>query len=167
MKLQQRRSNVQNIILIFPDESSTSKVYLPIQVDKDCAGEYVQRTYSNASRIIFLPDSFMSVIGALHKKNIQFSELDSLLLAHLAVKGDKSLIENNREFPTEETANFYCIDHIIRPYIMMVAMAPLNLRERESQVLSLQAFQILDLLKVKRLQQLHRESYLGPKQFEV
>ena len=49
---------------------------------------------------------------------------------------------------------------------MMVAMAPLNLRERESQVLSLQAFQILDLLKVKRLQRLRRESYLRPMKFE-
>ena len=86
MQLRQRRSNVQNIILIFPDESSTSKVYLPIQVDKDCAGEYVQRTYPNASRIFFLPDSFMSVIGALHKKNIQLSEFDSIILDHLAVK---------------------------------------------------------------------------------
>jgi len=151
MKLRQRRSNVQNIILIFPDESSTSKVYLPIQVDKDCEEEYVQRTYPNASRIFFLPDSFMSVIGALHKKNKQFSELDSLLLAHLAVKGDKSLTDNTREFPTEEIANFYCIDHIIRRYIMIAAMAPFNLCKRENQVLSLQAFQIPDLLKVKRL----------------
>ena len=128
--------------------------------------EYVQQTYRAASRIIFMPDSFLSVIGALCKKNAQCSEFHSLLLAHLAVKGDNSLIENNREFPMEETANFYCIDHIIRPYIMMVAMAPLNLRERESQVLSLQAFQILDLLKVKRQQRLCRESYLGPMQFE-
>jgi hypothetical protein len=139
MQLRQHRSNVQNIILIFPDESSTSTVYLPIQLDKDCAG-YVQRKYPTASRIILLPDSFLSVIGALHKKNIQFSEFDSLLLAHLAVKGDKSLAENTREFPTEETANFYCIDHIIRRYIMFVAMAPFDLNKRESQVLSLQAF---------------------------
>jgi hypothetical protein len=66
----------------------------------------------------------------------------------------------------EETANFYYIDHIICCYILMVAMAPLNLNEKESPVLSLQVSQILDLLKVKRLQQLHRESYLGPMQFE-
>jgi hypothetical protein len=33
-------------------------------------------------------------------------------------------------------------------------------------VLSLQAFEILDLLKVKRLQQLHHKSNIGPMQFE-
>jgi hypothetical protein len=168
MQLRQRRSNVvQNIILIFPDPASTSNVYLPIQVDKECVAEYVQRTYPTVSSIILMPDSYLSVIGAICKNNVQSSEFESILLAHLALKCNKSLIVNNREFPTEETVNFYCIDHIIRRYIMMVAMAPFNHKERESQVLSLQAFQILDLLKVKRLQQLHRESYLGPKQFEV
>ena len=166
MQLRQRRSNVQNIILVFPDEASTSNVYLPIQVDKECVAEYVQRSYPTASSIVLMPDSFLSVIGAICKNNVQSSEVESILLAHLALKCNKSLIVNNREFPTEETANFYCIDHIIRRYIMMVAMAPFDLNERESQVLSLQAFQTLDLLKVKRLQWLYHESYLGPKQFE-
>jgi hypothetical protein len=122
MQLRQHRSNVQNIVLIFSDESRISKVHLPIQVEKDCAG-YVQ--------IILLPDSFLSVIGALPKKNIQFSEFDSLLLAHLAVKGDKSLAENTRQFPAEETANFYCIDHKIRCYIMFIAMAPFDLKKEK------------------------------------
>jgi hypothetical protein len=165
MQLRQRRSNVQNIIAIFPDESSTSKVYLPLQVAKDCAG-YVERTYPTASRIILLPDSFLSVIGSLRQKNVQLSEFDSILLAHLAVKGDKSSIENSREFPTEETANFYCIDYMIRRYIMYIAMPPFNLNKRETKVLSLQAFQILDLFKVKRMQRLHCESYLGQMRFE-
>ncbi len=123
-------------------------------------------TYPTASHIIFLPDSFLSVIGMLHKTNILFSKFDGLLLAHLAVKGDKSLTENTREFPMEETVNIYCIDHITRHYIMIIAMAPFNLNKRESLVLSLQAFQILALLKVKRLQQLCRECYLGAMQFE-
>jgi hypothetical protein len=135
-------------IVIFPDELSTSKVYLPLQVAKDCAG-YVERTYPTASHIILLPDSFLSVIGALHQKNVQLSEFDSILLAHLAVKGDKHLTENSREFPMEETANFYCIDHMICHYIMYIAMAPFNLNRRENKLLSLQAFQTLVLFKVK------------------
>jgi hypothetical protein len=49
---------------------------------------------------------------------------------------------------------------------MMVAMAPFNLDERECQVSSLQAFQMLDVCKGRRLQRLERESYLGPMQFE-
>ena len=49
---------------------------------------------------------------------------------------------------------------------MMVAMAPFNLDEKESQVLSLRAFQMLDVCKGKRMQWLQRETYLGPMQFE-
>jgi hypothetical protein len=70
MQLRQRRSNVQNIIPVFPDEETTSNVYLPIQVDKGCAVEYVQQTYRAASRIIFTPDSFLTVLGALCKKKL-------------------------------------------------------------------------------------------------
>ncbi len=92
--------------------------------------------------------------------------MDSLFLAHLAIKGDKSLTANTREFPTEETVNFFCIDHIIRRYIRIVPMTPSILRKRGNQALSLQAFEILDLLKVKRQQRLWHESYLGPMQFE-
>jgi hypothetical protein len=108
----------------------------------------------------------LSVIGSLRQKNVQLSEFDSLLLAHLAVMGDKSLTENTREFPTKETANFYCIDHMICRYIMYIAMALFNLNKRENKVLRFQAFQILNLFKVKRLQRLRHESYLGQMRFE-
>ncbi len=148
MQRWQSRSNIQNIILIFSDESSTSKVYL-FRADKDCAGEYVQRTYPTASHIFFLPDSFLSVIGMLHKTNIQFSKFDGLLLAHLAVKGDKSLTENTAEFPMEETVNIYCIDRITRHYIMIIAMAPFNLNKRESLVLAFKHFKYWLCLRLK------------------
>ncbi len=49
---------------------------------------------------------------------------------------------------------------------MMVAMAPFNLDGKESQGLSLQEFQMLDVCKGKRMQWLQRESDLGPMQFE-
>jgi hypothetical protein len=45
---------------------------------------------------------------------------------------------------------------------MKVAMAPFNLDEQENQVSSLQAFQMLDVCKGKRLQQHQCEFYLGP-----
>ncbi len=48
----------------------------------------------------------------------------------------------------EEIDNFHCIDHIIRWYIMKVAMTPFNLNEKENQALSLEAVQVLDSLKV-------------------
>ena len=58
----------------------------------------------------------------------------------------------------EEIVNYQCIDFIIHWYIMMVAKAPFNIDEQESQVLSIQAFQMLDVCKSKSLQQLNHES---------
>ena len=165
MQLRRRRNKIKSIIIIF--HGTTSNVHLPLQLEEECiTAEYVQMRYPTALSAIFLPDTFLSVIAFICKKQLQFSELNSIILSHLARICDKSLFETSRQFPTEEIANYHCIDHTIRWYIMMVAMAPFNLDEKESQVLSLRAFQMLDVCKGKRMQRLQRESYLGPMQFE-
>ena len=166
MQLRQRQRKLTNIIIVFPDATTTLNVYLPLQLEAECITESLQVRYPTASNIILLPDTFFPVIGLLCKKNLQFSELNGIIILHLAAICDKSIFETRRQFPTEEIANFHCIDHIIRWYIMKVAMAPFNLNEKENQALSLEAFQVLDSLKLKRRQRLHQESYLGPMPFE-
>ena len=45
MHLRQRRGNIQNIIIVFPDnEASIASLYLPIQVDKAYAAEIISGT---------------------------------------------------------------------------------------------------------------------------
>ena len=97
---------------------------------------------------------------------LQFFKLSDIIFSYLAALCNRSVFETRRQFPIEAIANFHCIDHIIRWYIMKVAMAPFNLNEKENQALSLEAFQVLDLLKLKRRQRLDQESYIGPMPFE-
>jgi hypothetical protein len=152
MQLRQRRRKLKSIIIVFPDSTTTSNVYLPLQLEAECVTDYLRVRYPTASNTILLPDIFLSVMGLLCKKQLQFSELNSIILSHLARICDKSIFETSRQFPNEEIANYHCIDHIIRWYNMMAAMAPFNLDEQECQVLSLQAFQMLDVCRGKRLQ---------------
>ncbi len=106
--------------------NSTSNVYLPLQLEAECIAEYVQMKYPTALNASFLLDTFLSVMSFICKKQLQFSELNSIILSHLAQICDKS--------------NYHCIYHTIYWHIMMVAMAPFNLNEKESQISSLQAF---------------------------
>jgi len=140
---------LKSIIIVFPDATTTSNAYLPLQLEVECVTENLQVRYPTASNIILLSDTFLPMMGLLFKKNLQFSELNGIIILHLTVICYKSAFETRRQFPMEEIANFHCIDHIIRWYIMKVAMAPFNLNEKENQALSLEAFQVLDSLKLK------------------
>jgi hypothetical protein len=66
-----------------------------------------------------LPKSFSPVVAALCRKSIQCSPCHNIILQQLAQKGDKHYISLMKEFPMEEVANVYCIDYIIRYYIMI------------------------------------------------
>jgi hypothetical protein len=86
MQPQQHQSNEQSIILVFPDEANTLYMFSLIQVDKECAADYVPRTYPTASHIIFMPDTFLSILDTLWKKNLRCSGFDNILLAYLSCK---------------------------------------------------------------------------------
>jgi hypothetical protein len=77
---------------------------------------------------------------ALQKASPVISRMHIIILSHLTCICDRSIFETSRQLSTEEIANYHGIDYIIHWYIMVGAMAPFNLDERESQVLSLQAF---------------------------
>jgi hypothetical protein len=166
MHLRQRRGNIQNIIIVFPDnEASIASLYLPIQVDKAYAAEIIRTEYPNACRTIIIPSTFSSVIGALCKKSIQCSLCYTVILEHLAFLCDKHYIELKQEFPAEEEVNFYCINLILHRYIS-IALDQLDKNRADIELLRTQAFQIKDAYKVKRQQRLKHESYLGSMEFD-
>jgi len=158
---------VQNIILIFPeeDEASIANIYIAIQVDIRFAAEYIRANYPHACRVILLPKSFSPVVAALSRMSIQCSPCRNIILQELAQKGDKPYILLMKEFPTEEVANVYCIDYMIRHYIM-IALSQFASNTRKVQVLRRQAFRVMDENKANRLNRLMLESYLGSMLFE-
>ncbi len=87
---------------MFPDATTTSNAFLPLQLEEECVTENLQVRYPTAGNIILLPDTFLSVMGLICKKQLQFSELNSIILSHLAHICDKSVFETSRQFPTEE-----------------------------------------------------------------
>jgi len=166
MHLRRRLSNVQNLIVIFPeDEASVANIYIPVQVDDAFAADYVRANYPLAYRVIILPKSFSSVIAALCRKSIQCSPCHYIILQQLAQKGDKNYIELMKEFPMKEVANVYCIEYIIYRYIL-IALAQFTYNTRKVQALRQQAFKVMEESKVKRLSRLTLESYLGYAPFE-
>ena len=90
MQLRRRRNKLQSIILIFPDTTTTSNVFLPLQLEAECIAEYVELRYPTALNIVFLPDTFVSVMSLLCKKQLQFCEIHFLVLSHLAQICNKS-----------------------------------------------------------------------------
>ena len=166
MHLRRRQSNVQNLIIIFPeDEVSIANIFTPIQVDIAFAADYVRANYPHACRVILLPKSFSSVVAALCRKSIQCSPCHNILLQQLAQKGDKHYVSLMKEFPTEETANVYCIDYIIRQYIS-IALSQFTQNTRKVQRLRHEAFRVMDESKAKRINRLMLESYIGTMPFE-
>ena len=167
MHLQRRQSNLQNLIVVFPeDEVSIANIYIPIQVEVAFAADYVRANYPNACRVVILPKSFSSTMAALCRKSIQCSSCHNIILHQLmAQKGSKNYIELMKEFPTKEVANVYCIEYIIYRYIL-IALAQFTYNTRKVQVLRQQAFKVMEESKVKRLSRLTLESYLGYAPFE-
>ncbi len=157
---------MQNLIIIFPeDEVSIANIYTPIQVDIAFAADYVQANYPHACRVIVLPKFFSSIVAAFCRKSIQCLPCHNIILQHIAQKGDKHYISLMKEFPTEEVANVYCIDYIIQQYIL-IALSHFTHNTQKIQVLRHRAFRVMDESKVRRLNWLTLESYLGTMLFE-
>jgi hypothetical protein len=158
---------VQNIILVFPeeDEASIANIYIAIQVDIRFAAEYIRANYPHACRVILLPKSFSPVVATLSRMSIQCSPCHNIILQELAQKGEKPYISLMKEFPTEEVANVYCINYMIRHYIM-IALSQFASNTQKVQVLRRQALRVMDENKANQLNWLMLESYLGSMLFE-
>ncbi len=85
--------------MIFPDTTTISNAFLPLQLEAECIAEYVELRYPTALNIIFLPNKFLSMI-LLCKKQLQFCEIHIVVLSHLAQICDKKLFETSRQIPT-------------------------------------------------------------------
>lgn len=133
MQLRRRHGELQNVLICFPESSTTSCKVLALQIARLDVEGYLRAQYPPATKIIYLPQTFSTIIKAINKKCIGCSYYQELILHHLSChfgKNMKRFDAIDDEFPNERAVEDWSINRIIDEYIA-IASPPLQFSQRQ------------------------------------
>ena len=130
MPVTRRRHQIQNVIVCFPGSLS-----LMLQVDRTDTEGYLRSKYPSASNLVYLPDSFHSVVKFLkHNLNgctcYQHVIKTSLIQYCTNFNGGFSALVNDK-FPSQQSVDDWCVNIIVDEYVSVTArMLPPQQRKK-------------------------------------
>ena len=161
MQLRQRRCGQQNIIVCFSECLSS----LFMQINRTDVEGFLRAKYPQATNLVYLPDSFSSVVKYLKHNCTGSSYYRFSINKHLTSYCTERVEAHIRDlFSTERSVEDWCISIIIEEYSKVTSeMLPLRARKK---YLNNVKFAKARWLK-RRESRLQLENYLGINDFDT
>jgi hypothetical protein len=161
MPVTRHRHQNQNVIVTFPGSLS-----LVLQVDSTNTEGYLREKYPIATNLVYLPDSFHSVVKFLKQKSNGCTCYQHVIKGSLTqyctnFSGGFNALAND-EFPSQRSAEDWCVNIIVDEYVSVTAKMLSPERRKKYLILAVVAKIKWSQRRFLRLQQ---EQYLGDNNF--
>lgn len=167
MQLRRRHGELQNVLICFPESSTTSCKVLALQIARLDVEGYLRAQYPQATKIIYLPQTFSTIVKVINKKGIGCSYYQDLILHRLSChfgKNMKRFDAIDDDFPTDRSVEDWSINCIIDEYIA-IALPTLQRSQRQKTFL-IKVNEAKAQWNKKRASRQRVELYLGINDFD-